>query len=100
MYKFIALAAVGLVAACSSTSSSATLAAVQAALKSACGFELAAATAAQTIAAMLGIPGVTTAVDIANAICAQVNTAPPTVTASGEMVVVVKGVAVAGHRVR
>ncbi len=84
---------------CNSGTGGVTIESVQTALKSACGFELLAATAAQTVASLLGVPGITTAVDIANAVCAQVNTKVPGATA-GETVVMVRGVPVQGHRLR
>ncbi len=100
MRKYLVVLCLLALGGCNSASNNTTLAAVQAALKSACGFELLASTAAQTIASMLGLPGVKTAADIADAICAKVNKAPPAITVGGEMVVVVQGVPVQGHRVR
>jgi hypothetical protein len=78
------------------------IASVQNALKTACGFELIASTAAQTIASLTGLPGMTTAAAIADAICHQVNatTAHRGTVAGQADTVYVQGVPVTGRHVR
>lgn len=92
-----------MVSGCQNTSSN-IVAEVQAALKQACGFELIGSTIAQQIAALLGIPGISTAADVAHAICQQVNAnmlAQRRGSVAGQTETVnVRGVVVTGRHVR
>lgn len=102
MLMMVALTLAIPIAACNQAGTGVDVSSVQNALRQACGFELVASTAAATIAALLGIPGIKTATDIAHAVCEQVNSmaAKPKATSDGTEIVVVRGVVVIGKHVR
>lgn len=104
MLMMVALSLAIPIAACNQAGTGVDVSSVQNALRQACGFELVASTAAATIAALLGIPGIKTATDIAHAVCEQVNSTMLAnrrgAVAGQNVTVIVQGVAVYGKYVR